>query len=318
MKAMADMLQKDATKGVHVTLQDLIDTRYRLKELQFSSSNNKRSPLVGMHQSKIRGRGIDFDQVRIYLPGDDIRTIDWRVTAKTQRAHTKIFHEEKERPVFLLVEQTHQLFLGTGNSLKSVVAAELASFLSWAVLQNNDRVGGLVFNESQHKAVLPRLSKRSVLQLLNYLHQFNQQLSNEQTVSNTTESALLSALKQAQKTLRPGSLLLVIVDERSLDPNCYQILQYLAMRLDIVLFPVYDPLDRELPDVGLVRFAQANQELMIDTSNPYLRQAYQAQAQQRQLTWQQLSRSIRARLLPINAQQDSIQQLNTLLNTKKH
>lgn len=296
---------------IHVSLQELLDIRYQLKGLSLFAANNRRSPLVGSHHSKLRGRGIDFDQVRLYLPGDDIRSIDWRVTARSQQAHTKIFHEEKERPVFILLEQSKPLFLGTHHSLKSVVSAQLASLLGWAALDNNDRIGGLVFNEQNQRLIRPRLSKRSLLQLLHYIEQMNTDLTTNTQSSST--SSLLTALKQVKEALRPGSLLFIIIDERNLDEACQQTLKHLSIHLDIVLLPVYDLIDRELPRAGLLRFAQGDRELTIDTNNHRLRMAYEARAQERQLMWQALAKKITAQLLPINTAQSVIEQIRPLL-----
>lgn len=296
---------------IHVSLQELLDIRYQLKGLSLFAANNRRSPLVGSHHSKLRGRGIDFDQVRLYLPGDDIRSIDWRVTARSQQAHTKIFHEEKERPVFILLEQSKPLFLGTQHSLKSVVSAQLASLLGWAALDNNDRIGGLVFNEQNQRLIRPRLSKRSLLQLLHYIEQMNTDLTTNTQSSST--SSLLTALKQVKESLRPGSLLFIIIDERNLDEACQQTLKHLSIHLDIVLLPVYDLIDRELPRAGLLRFAQGDRELTIDTNNHRLRMAYEACAQERQLMWQALAKKITAQLLPINTAQSVIEQIRPLL-----
>lgn len=303
-------------KGVHTSLEELLEMRYLLKGLTLFNANNRRSPLVGAHHSKLRGRGVDFDQVRVYLPGDDIRSIDWRVTARSQQVHTKLFHEEKERPVFLLVEQTKSLFLGTGQSLKSVVCARLASLLGWAALDNNDRIGGLVFNELEQRVVRPRLTKRSLLQFINYLSQMNSQLINEPLTPVLTNNLLL-AFKQAKEVLRPGSLLFIIIDERSLDFASQQILQHLAIHMDIVLLPVYDPIDHELPQAGYLRFAQGGQQLMLDTNNHKIRAAYTQQAIQRQQQWQELTKKIAAKLFPINTEQDLIEQIKPLVDKQR-
>lgn len=303
-------------KGVHTSLEELLEMRYLLKGLTLFNANNRRSPLVGAHHSKLRGRGVDFDQVRVYLPGDDIRSIDWRVTARSQQVHTKLFHEEKERPVFLLVEQTKSLFLGTGQSLKSVVCARLASLLGWAALDNNDRIGGLVFNELEQRVVRPRLTKRSLLQFINYLSQMNSQLINEPLTPVLTNNLLL-AFKQAKEVLRPGSLLFIIIDERSLDFASQQILQHLAIHMDIVLLPVYDPIDHELPQAGYLRFAQGEQQLMLDTNNHKIRAAYTQQAIQRQQQWQELTKKIAAKLFPINTEQDLIEQIKPLVDKQR-
>ena len=118
--------------GIRVSLAELIEMRHRVREVQLFSTPSQRSPLIGLHHSKLRGRGVDFDQVRVYQAGDDVRTIDWRVTARTQEPHTKLFHEERERPIFIMVEQSRRLFFGSGLMFKSVLAAQAASLIGWA------------------------------------------------------------------------------------------------------------------------------------------------------------------------------------------
>ncbi|KAB0545510.1 DUF58 domain-containing protein, partial [Pseudomonas palleroniana] len=123
--------------GIRVSLSELIEMRHRVREVQLFSTPGQRSPLIGLHHSKLRGRGVDFDQVRVYQAGDDVRTIDWRVTARTQEPHTKLFHEERERPIFIMIEQSHRLFFGSGLMFKSVLAAQAASLIGWAALGHN-------------------------------------------------------------------------------------------------------------------------------------------------------------------------------------
>jgi uncharacterized protein (DUF58 family) len=109
--------------GIRISLADLIEMRHRVREVQLFSTPSQRSPLIGLHHSKLRGRGVDFDQVRVYQAGDDVRTIDWRVTARTQEPHTKLFHEERERPIFIMVEQSRRLFFGSGLMFKPLPTA---------------------------------------------------------------------------------------------------------------------------------------------------------------------------------------------------
>ena len=115
--------------GIHIALGELIDMRHKVHEVPLFSTPARRSPLIGLHHSKLRGRGVDFDQVRVYQPGDDVRTIDWRVTARTQEPHTKLFHEERERPIFIIAEQSQRLFFGSGLCFKSVLAARAAALI---------------------------------------------------------------------------------------------------------------------------------------------------------------------------------------------
>ena len=125
-------MQLPSQPGIRVSLGELIEMRHRVGEVQLFSTPARRSPLIGLHHSKLRGRGVDFDQVRAYQAGDDVRTIDWRVTARTQEPHTKLFHEERERPVFVVIEQSSRLFFGSQLCLKSVLAARAAALFGWA------------------------------------------------------------------------------------------------------------------------------------------------------------------------------------------
>ena len=251
--------------GIRISLAELIEMRHRVREVQLFSTPAQRSPLIGLHHSKLRGRGVDFDQVRVYQAGDDVRSIDWRVTARTQEPHTKLFHEERERPIFILVEQSRRLFFGSGQMFKSVLAAQAAALIGWAALGHNDRVGGLVFGDGEHYEIKPRRSKQSLLQLLNRLVHVNQSLHTEVLPE---KDALGMALRRAREVLRPGSLAIVICDERALTDGAEQQLSLLSRHCDLLLLPVSDPLDHALPAAGLLRFAQRGRQMDIDTLNP--------------------------------------------------
>ena len=156
-------------RGAYAELNDLIALRFPARQLELGRRNRALSALAGPNKSNFRGRGIDFEEVRSYQPGDDIRTIDWRVTARTGSAHTKLFREERERPVLVVVDQRSSMFFGSSHCFKSVLAAQLASLLAWSALDAGDRVGGLVFNEAGHREIRPRRSRKTVLALLSQL-----------------------------------------------------------------------------------------------------------------------------------------------------
>lgn len=295
-----------AQPGIQVSLAELIDMRHRASELQLFSTQAKHSPLAGLHHSKLRGRGVDFDQVRIYQPGDDVRTIDWRVTARTQVAHTKVFHEERERPIYLLVEQSRRLFFGSGVMFKSVLVAHAASLIGWAVLSHNDRIGGLVFGNNQQHEIKPRRSKQSLLQLLNRLVRANHALHSDPAV---VADELSLALRRAREILRPGSLAIVLCDERALSDSAEQQLTLLARHTDLLLLPVYDLLDHDLPAAGLLRFSQREAQLELDTHNSDLRQVYHQLASERSARWKLLAQKLGIPLMPLNTQTAALEQL---------
>jgi uncharacterized protein (DUF58 family) len=300
--------------GIRISLSELIEMRHRVREVQLFSRPGQRSPLVGLHHSKLRGRGVDFDQVRVYQAGDDVRSIDWRVTARTQEPHTKLFHEERERPIFILVEQSRQLFFGSGLMFKSVLAAQAAALIGWATLEHNDRIGGLVYGDHEHYEIKPRRSKQSLLQLLNRLVHVNQSLNTE---TLPEPDALSMALRRAREVLRPGSLAILLCDERALTDAAEQQLSLLARHCDLLLLPVSDPLDHALPAAGLLRFEQRGARLELDTLSHDLRQAYHAQAQARIARWELLAQKLRVLLMPLSTQSEMIEQLREYLNPQR-
>lgn len=312
MQAAREELREEAP-GIRVTLAELIDIRHRVREVPLFSTPHRRSPLVGLHHSRLRGRGIDFDQVRIYQPGDDVRTIDWRVTARTQEPHTKLFHEERERPIYLLVEQSQHLFFGSGLNFKSVLAAQAASLVGWAALAHNDRVGGLVFGNGEHHEIKPRRSKQSLLQLLDRLVRVNRQLDGQQRVD---PDAFGLALRRAREVLRPGSLAVILCDERTLSEAAEQQLSLLGRHVDLLLMPVFDPLDHALPAAGLLRFAQYGARLELDTRDAGIRQAYRQLGEARMARWQRLADRLRVILMPFNTQYELVAQLREYLSAK--
>ena len=303
-----------AQPGIRTSLAELIEMRHHVREVQIFSTAARRSPLIGLHHSKLRGRGIDFDQVRAYQPGDDVRTIDWRVTARTGKAHTKVFHEERERPIFIIVEQSRRLFFGSGLALKSVIASHAASLLGWAALEHNDRIGGLVFSDSEHHEVRPRRSKQSLLQLLNWLVRANQKLSTD-TLPSPRDSFSL-ALRRAREVLRPGSLVIILCDERALGDTAERQLSLLARHTDLILMPLSDQLDHALPAAGLLRFSELQAHLAMDTQDAELRQRYAALSEARQLRWQRLAQKLRVLLLPLHTAENVVEQLRELLQQR--
>lgn len=306
--------QPMAEPGIRVSLDELIEMRHRVREVQLFSTPSQRSPLIGLHHSKLRGRGVDFDQVRVYQAGDDVRTIDWRVTARTQEPHTKLFHEERERPIFIMVEQSRRLFFGSGLMFKSVLAAQAAALIGWAALGHNDRVGGLVFGDNEHYEIKPRRSKQSLLQLLNRLVRVNQSLHTEIAADR---DAFGIALRRAREVLRPGSLVFVICDERAISDAAEQQLSLLSRHCDLLMLPLSDPLDRALPAAGLLRFAERGAQLELDTLNPDLRQAYRAQGEARVARWELLAQKLRVLCIPLSTQGEIVDQLREYLSAQR-
>jgi len=165
------------TEGVYVQLDELVRLQYKASGFSFLPKQPIHSVLSGRHASKLRGRGLNFEELRNYLPGDDTRNIDWKVTARTRTPYVRVYTEEKDRTVWLLIDQRVSMFFGSTKRMKSVVAAEVAAISAWRVLSVGDRVGALVFNDSDISVVPPHRSRERVMQILKQVVDKNQALS---------------------------------------------------------------------------------------------------------------------------------------------
>ena len=300
----------DMQGRTHIDLQDLLDTRHYLHKIALFTTPLQRSPLLGLHQSRLRGRGMDFDQVRAYQSGDDARSIDWRVTARTGEVHTKVFHEERERPIFIMVEQSLHLFFASTGCFKSVLAAQVASLFAWSGLQHNDRVGGLVFADGLLQHIPAHGNKHSVLQLLQAIATANQAL--QQPMTDDTANPLPAALQQARRLTRPGGLIILICNERHLNDENSLLLRRLAEHTELILVPISDPLEHRLPRLAQASFNMGERSITLNSAQTKLRQQWRLQGQLLQDAWQILAKQLGAPLLPLSTKQPLLQQLQAL------
>lgn len=267
-----------------------------------------RSRMTGEYLSPFRGRGMEFDEARIYQPGDDIRNIDWRVTARTGRVHTKMFREERERPVFLWVDLRTPMFFATRGAYKSVIAARAAGLVAWSAQQRGDRVGGLVFSDSEHREVRPQRGKPAVLHLINRLAGHPAWTDPAATAD---PGAGLDAALRLRRLARPGSLVFLISDFRGLDEAALRQLGRLGQHADVVLVFVFDPLEVALPPPGRYRVSDGVGEAIVDTRDRAAVAAYQARFRDREAALIRLARRHRMVFVPCPTDGDVVSSLQT-------
>lgn len=235
--------------GVTLSVEELLHYQQKSALLDLSPRVTNQSKLAGNYLAKTKGRGMEFDEVRHYNPGDDIRTIDWRVTARTGKTHTKLFREEKERPIFILVDLSDNMYFGSRLLFKSVQAAHLASLIAWNAKSRGDKVGGLVFNQNKHRELKPKSRQHGVLQMihaLTSLHQDGLDGLNQETAENTTEP-LEQACARLRRLARPGSLVFVISDLKATSDLTIKHLSQIARHCEVVACEITDPMEHELP-----------------------------------------------------------------------
>ncbi len=266
-------------KGAKTDLASLIRLRFGAVRLNLFAKRRAQSVLAGTAGSHFRGRGLDFEEVRHYQAGDDTRAIDWRVTARTGTAHTKLFREEKERPVFLAIDQRRSMAFGSQRCFKSVQAAEVAALLGWAALRQSDRIGGLVFNDQQHEEVRPQRSQHAILQLLRQIDQFNSDLPRAD-YANCSQQINSIALELRQ-IARHGSAVFIVSDFYGLDKTGVKQLYQLKRHNDVTAIVISDPMEYQLPVKGGSVVTNGEQRFPIDLSNKNLRKEFARQAMMR-------------------------------------
>ena len=289
------MNQTDDNHPAIVNLSDMVKLRYGARELTGFPKIQARQMLAGGHKSRFRGRGMDFDSVRIYQPGDDVRSIDWRVTARTQTPHTKIFSEERERPILVISDLRSSMFFGS-QRLKSVVACEISAALAWAGLAANDRAGGMIFGAQQQTDVKARRSHHAVLQFIHGLKEFSASLLEPEP----DRYSLAELLEESRRFIMPGSTVFIVSDFHDLNASCERHLFELARHANLNFCHVYDSIETELPPPSLYAVSDGQQQTILDTRNDKLRQRFADAFLKRGQTLRKLSEQLAAGLLPFD------------------
>jgi uncharacterized protein (DUF58 family) len=287
--------------GVDVTLDELIALRWAARRLRMPARRGAEALTAGAHASRRRGRGIDFDEVRAYQPGDDIRAMDWRVTARTGKPHTRLFHEERERPTLIAVDAGASMRFGTRVAFKSVVAARVAALWAWCGARNGDRVGGVVFHDDASIALAPRAGSPGVLRLLRALAS----PGIGRTVSHGT--GLFGALMSLKWVARPGSTLVIVSDFRDWSPEAERLLRDLRRLGELVAVHVSDPIECAAPPEGTYRVTDGSASATIDTADAAFRRAYEARFTRHSARLQTACNALGIRLLRVATHDDIVQ-----------
>jgi uncharacterized protein (DUF58 family) len=277
--------------GTGVSLAELIGLREEALRLDLVPRGKVLATRSGGHLSRFRGRGMEFDESRIYVPGDDPRNMDWRVTARTGKAHVKCYREERERPVWLMVDLGPTMRFGTRTAFKSVIAARAAALLAWAATEKGDRVGGLIFDETRHFERRPAPRTRGLLPLLNALSQ--QPLPGE----DGGHAGFAQGAEHLVRLVRPGSLVFLLSDFHAAGRQEAAWLARLAAHSEAVLIDIVDPLEMAAPPAGRYPVTDGAHRAFFDTRDRDRRNAYRQRFEAHAQHLDALARRHRAHLL---------------------
>ena len=267
--------------------------------------------MSGKNASRLRGRGLSFEELRDYLPGDDIRTIDWKVTARTGSPHVRVFTEERDRPSYLLVDQRMSMFFGSTLNMKSVTAAEAAAIAAIRILDQGDRVGGIIFDDNEVVEIPAKRSRRSLDRFLTTIAEKNLALSAD--VKKVDPLHLNRPLESLAKIVTHNHLVIIFSDFDQVDDRTEQLLGAISAHNDLILCLVADPFGFRIPDNLRMTASDGELQFQID---PEDKQAFAAIARsvreriKKIFDWQ---KTLDLTVLPLTTAEETVPQIVRLL-----
>lgn len=299
---------------IAASLAHLRALEFKARGFSFLPRQPVRSILTGRHGSRLRGRGLNFEELRHYRPGDDIRSMDWKVTNRTGKPHVRVYTEERERRVYLLVDQRVSMFFGSQRAMKSAVAAEIAALAAWRVLAAGDRLGALVFDDQQCFPIPPRRSRDSVIALLSRLAESNAALRAGQL---SREEQLNTALETLARSLSHDALVIYIGDGLGWNNRSDEILRQISQHNDFVVVNVFDPAERELPRMDELVVSDGKLQIAVSGNRNRLDERFRESYNEHILHLQRALQRFALPLIPINTVDDPLQQLLQALGSAR-
>ncbi|MBM7035833.1 DUF58 domain-containing protein [Vibrio ulleungensis] len=231
---------------IYTDFNRLVQFKYMKNSFTLTPYDKASGLMSGRHLSRFRGRGLNFEEFRHYHEGDDIRSMDWRVTMRTRQPYVRVYSEEKDLPVILVVDQRKSMFFSSQHTMKSVVAAELGAICAWQVLKDSDRVGCLTFNDDGHSWISPQRSQKNTLQIVKSFEAYNHQLSASNEVPQSATQSLNLAFKTLRQMQLKGALVIMFSDFKGLDAQATKQLQILKSSNDVLGVMVSDIFEHKL------------------------------------------------------------------------
>ncbi len=299
-------------KGVYVSVDDLAALEPMARDISFLRKAPVHRLLAGRHESHMRGRGLSFEELRDYLPGDDIRTIDWRVTARTGKPFVRVYDEEKDRPALVIVDQRINMFFGSRRSLKSVAAAEAATLCAWRVTALGDRVGGVVFNDLEEQSLRPHRSREAVIRFAEVISQKNRVLSATSDMPRTP-AQLDTVLGKVASVAQHDHLIIVVSDFDGHSDATRDLLLKMSASNDVICILIYDPFLLELPRQGEMVVSGGALQAELQFSRSSVRDAVDNFARNRGRELRSWQRDMGLPMLAVSAAEEVAPQLRMLL-----
>jgi uncharacterized protein (DUF58 family) len=298
--------------GVYVDLDELIALEQRGRRVSFLPRQPVHSLLSGRFASRMRGRGLNFEEIRDYRAGDDVRAIDWKVTARLREPHVRVFNEERDRQALLLVDQRLSMFFGSRLAMKSVTAAQAAAIAAWRVLGVGDRVGAIVFNDTDVVEVKARRSRATVLQILSAIIVQNQALGVGRGLV-AAPTMLNTALEHAARRALHDATVIVISDFDGAEDATRKMIGGMRRHNDVVALLVHDPLQSDLPASAAMTVTDGELQIRLEVGRDSVRRSILQATEDRLKGVFAWTHELGVPVLPLSAAEETAPQLRRLL-----
>lgn len=297
------MTNKEEIKAdglIYADLNELRRLQFKTRGFSFMPKQPANSLLSGKHVSKLRGRGLNFEELRHYRAGDDIRSMDWKVTQRTGKPHVKVYTEEKERNVYLAIDQRMTMFFGSSHKMKSVIAAELAALMAWRVVETGDRIGAVIYNDDEIKVVPAKRGRNHVVNVLAEIIKKNHQLNLSIPQVNDECKAFNKMLNKLHMISGHNALVILIGDGHGWDQQSTDYIKKIRQHSEVIACHVFDPLELDLPKMAQMVVSDGNNQIQFSSQDKAMQHKYQAEIARQLKTYDDTAKKYRIPLLSID------------------
>lgn len=314
---ISSTMQRKGDLAVFVSLQELLTLKSHAKQFSLSSFKVK-SARSGQRVCRLLARGMEFAESRRYLPGDDVRNIDWRVTARTGKAHTKLFAVEKERQVILVADMRSPMYFATKGVFKSVQTALMMGCLGWNACESGDRLGGLIIDDEGFFECKPALGKKSLFPFFQAIAERNSshKINQENLLKNKSASMDL-AIENLKRIATPGSLVFIVSDFRHFSEKVQDLIVQISRHSDICLCFIYDPLEADFPKKGQYAITDGTKNIELNVQAMRNMERYRKQFIERRNKAASLDKHRHIYFMECSTEDDCLDVLRNAFNKKR-
>lgn len=308
-------LVSSGEENIYVTLEQLRKLKYLAKGFSFLPRQPVKSILSGKNVSKLRGRGLNFEELRHYRPGDDIRSMDWKVTRRTGKPHIKVYTEERERNVYLFVDQRTSMFFGSVEKTKSVIAAELAALSAWKIADSGDCVGAIIFQDNDITYIPAKRGSAHIIRLLSAIEKKNHQLKSGEPMVDPQHS-FDQALAKLSQVCGHNALIIMISDGYGWHSSNNLMIKRIRQHNELISCYIYDPLEQQFPNMSQMVVSDGERQIQFSSTDEAIRRKYQENLHQLICAYQDFAKKYRIPFLPFDTVTPVEVQLRKALGAK--